>query len=260
MVRVTNPVTGQRALIRGKSSEVLDLQFAHMKSQIMLASIETTALHIHKIETLADNIICTLLLKIDDPVEGHVPKYDKINWCPYVPENVTESDNDAGKLLVWTRGNSFQCFNVGMVVDNYGVRHILSFLYIFWTFHFILQFKNNIFKCNQIGTHHATDIIEGSLKFDESSPITDASLSPDGTTLALTFEDGDIRFYQVYFHMNEDEPRLLHQWTPHDKRPVSSLFFLDDHTKSAAGWVAIWIENNFQNENIKLIVNLFEIL
>lgn len=73
------------------------------------------------------------------------------------------------------------------------------------------------------------------MKFDESSPITDASLSPDGTTLALTFEDGDIRFYQVYFHMNEDEPRLLHQWTPHDKRPVSSLFFLDDHTKSAAG-------------------------
>lgn len=131
MVRVTNPVTGQRALIRGKSSEVLDLQFAHMKSQIMLASIETTALHIHKVETLNDNIICTLLLKIDDPVEGHVPKYDKINWCPYVPENETESDNDAGKLLVWTRGNSFQCFNVGMVVDSYGVRHLLPFLYIF---------------------------------------------------------------------------------------------------------------------------------
>lgn len=144
MVRVTNPVTGQRALIRGKSSEVLDLQFAHMKSQIMLASIEITALHIHKVETLNDNIICTLLLKIEDPVEGHVPKYDKINWCPYVPENETESDSDAGKLLVWTRGASFQCFNVGTVVDNYGVRNSNSLIFQ-WLFVILSLYFNAIF-------------------------------------------------------------------------------------------------------------------
>lgn len=93
----------------------------------------------------------------------------------------------------------------------------------------------NIETFIQIGTHHANDISEGSLKFEEVSAITDASLSPDGTTLAITYEDGDIRFYQVYFHINEDEPRLLHQWTPHDKKPVTGLYFLDDHTKSAAG-------------------------
>lgn len=121
MVRVTNPHTGQRALIRGKSSEVLDLQFAHIKSQIMLASIEMSSLHVHKIETLKENIICTLLLKVEDPLAEHVPKFDKINWCPYVPENEMETDSDAGKLLVWTRGASFQCYNVGAVVDAYGV-------------------------------------------------------------------------------------------------------------------------------------------
>lgn len=121
MVRVTDPNTGQRALIRGKSGEVLDLQFAHIKSQIMLASIEVNALHVHKIETVDDNIICTLLLKIEDPIADHVPKFDKINWCPYVPENDMETDSDAGKLLVWTRGTSFQCYNVGSVVDAYGV-------------------------------------------------------------------------------------------------------------------------------------------
>lgn len=121
MVRVVNPISGQRALIRGKFSEVLDLQFAHMKSQILLASIEHTSLHIHKIETVNDSIICTLLLKIEDPIPGHVPKYDKINWCPYVPENETETDNYIGKLLVWTRGSSFQCYNVNTVVESYGV-------------------------------------------------------------------------------------------------------------------------------------------
>lgn len=68
------------------------------------------------------------------------------------------------------------------------------------------------------------------------SPITGAILSPDGTTMAITFEDGDIRFYQVYFHINEDEPRLLHQWVPHGGRSVTGLFFLDDHSKFSIGY------------------------
>lgn len=124
MVRVVNPVSGQRALIRDKSiafSEVLDLQFAHIKSQILLASIERTSLHIHTIDTVNDSIICTPLLRIDDPIEGHSPKYDKVNWCPYVPENESETDNFIGKLLVWTRGASFQCYNINTVVEQYGV-------------------------------------------------------------------------------------------------------------------------------------------
>lgn len=98
----------------------------------------------------------------------------------------------------------------------------------------IIEFLFVLFEW-QIGTHSASELTEGSLKFHEVSAITDASLSPDGTTLAITLEDGYVRFYQVYFHINEDEPRLLHQWTPHNKKPVSGLYFLDDHTKSAAG-------------------------
>lgn len=128
MVRVVNPVNGQRALIRGKSTEVLDLQFAHIKSQILLASIECSALHIHKIETVSENIICTLLLKIDDPIPNplNLTKYDKINWCPFVPDTETKNDDHAGKLLVWTRGTNFQCFNISTVVDAYGVSEAIS--------------------------------------------------------------------------------------------------------------------------------------
>lgn len=202
MVRVVSPVSGHRALIRGMSNEVLDLQFAHMKSQIVLASIEEVALHIHKIEMIRDSIICTLLLKIEDPIAGHVPKYDKINWCPYVPENEYEIDNSISQLIVWTRGSSYQCYNIHSVVDTYG-----------------------------IGARRANDITEGSLRHSENSPITGATLSPDGTTLAISFEDGNIRFYQVYFHSNDEAPRCLHQWVPHQGKPVSGLFFLDDHSE-----------------------------
>lgn len=81
-----------------------------------------------------------------------------------------------------------------------------------------------------MGSHRAADIKEGALRHQESSLVTGATLSPDGTTIAITFEDGGIRFYQVYFHINEDTPRLLHQWIPHGGKPVSGLFFLDDYS------------------------------
>lgn len=121
MVRVVSPAYGRRALIRGMSSEVLDIQFAHIKSQVMLACIEDFALHIHNIQTVGEAILCALVLKIEDPITGHVPKYDKINWCPYVPENEYNIENSISQLIVWTRGSSYQCYNVHSVVQKYGV-------------------------------------------------------------------------------------------------------------------------------------------
>lgn len=130
MVRVVNPVSGQRALIRGMSNEVLDIQFAHIKSQVLLASIEDAALHIHNIEMVNDSILCTLVLKIEDPIAGHVPKYDKINWCPYVPENEYNIENSISQLIVWTRGASYQCYNVHSVIQKYGV--IFHFIHLMY--------------------------------------------------------------------------------------------------------------------------------
>lgn len=34
--------------------------------------------------------------------------------------------------------------------------------------------------------------------------------------------------HQVYMN-NESSPRCLHKWQPHDGKPLSSLFFLDNH-------------------------------
>lgn len=121
MVRVVTPANGFRALIRGKTSEVLDLQFAHMRSEVILASIEVTALHVHKIETVGEAIICTEVLKIVDPLVGYVPKLDRIHWCPYVPDTETEDESDVGKILIWTRGAKLQCYNVETVVQSHGV-------------------------------------------------------------------------------------------------------------------------------------------
>ena len=58
--------------------------------------------------------------------------------------------------------------------------------------------------------------------------ITVATFAPDGTALATASLDGEVKFFQVYLP-DKKEPRCLHQWKPHDGRPVSSLLFLDDH-------------------------------
>lgn len=66
-----------------------------------------------------------------------------------------------------------------------------------------------------------------------SGMIVEAALSPDGTALATASADGQVKFFQVYLHSNshnsQSQPRCLHQWRPHDGRPISCLFFLDDH-------------------------------
>lgn len=122
MVRVVNPTSGHRALIKGMTSEVLDLQFAHLKRQIMLGCIEAGALHIHKIDNLGDKIVCTLLLKIEDSTTGILAATNKISWCPYVPENEMEIDEYSSQQLVWIRGSTYQCYSIRSVINMYGVR------------------------------------------------------------------------------------------------------------------------------------------
>jgi enhancer of mRNA-decapping protein 4 len=125
MVRVVHTGKSQRALIKGMCGEVLDLQFAHIKSEVLLGCIEETALHIHKIQLSYDKIFCTLVLKITDVLKDHHPKYDRISWCPYVAESVDDTDDDSSKYLVWVRGNNFHCYSVNAVVSSVGVSRFL---------------------------------------------------------------------------------------------------------------------------------------
>ena len=38
----------------------------------------------------------------------------------------------------------------------------------------------------------------------------------------------------------EEVPRCLHQWSPHQGRPVTSLFFLDNHADNNQPEVQFW--------------------
>lgn len=209
MVRLIHFGMGnKRALIKGMSKEVLDLQFADYSKQILIACIEESALHVHRLDIVdgGESLCCTQLLKIENPIADHVPICDKVSWCPYVPEEYDEVDEFSVMLLVWARGNKFECYSVKTILDNYSP-----------------------------GVHQAKNITEGLVRSyeEDRALITNATYSPDGTTLAISTADGFIRFYQIYFH--EITPRCLHSWSPHDGASISSFFFLDNLTQSIAG-------------------------
>lgn len=196
MVRVAHYGLNVRALIKGMSKEVLDLEFAYITPDIIIGIIEEEALHIHKLEILDNTMSCTQLLKIENPIMDYVPKLDKITWCPYLPESSDDDDELSGQLLVWVRGKRFECYSIKTILDVY-----------------------------KTGTHEASKIQEGLVKnYDGTSIITSARFSPDGTALAISDDEGYISFYQIYFH--ESTPRCLHKWKPHNGRPISSFFFL----------------------------------
>lgn len=209
MVRIIHFAMGnKRALIKGMSKEVLDLQFANYSKEIIIGCIEESALHVHKLDiNETDNSLnCIQMLKIVSVVPGHVPLLDKISFCPYVPEENDKEDEFSVLLLVWVRGINFESYSIKTIMDKYGS-----------------------------GVHEAENIKEGIVKSHDSiqTLITSVAFSPDGTTLAIGSEDGFIRFYQIYLH--ESTPRCLHSWNAHEGLPVSNFFFLDNHTQPIAG-------------------------
>lgn len=82
---------------------------------------------------------------------------------------------------------------------------------------------------NGAGPLPISELTDGYLEINEhSQPIMDAAFSPDGTAVATASIDGYVKFFQIYMHEGT-KPRCLHEWQPHDGKPLSCLSFLDNH-------------------------------
>lgn len=209
MIRAIHIESNKRTLLKGLVS-IQDLQFAESSKQMMLAAIDELSLFVFKLEISDTNDLSNeLLLKINHEFDDHTPLCDKINWCPYIPENEKTVDEFSPLLLVWVRGNKFECYSVKAILDNYSV-----------------------------GEYNMSNLSHGVIKSyeDDRMTITNANFSPDGTTLAISTTDGFVKFYQIYFH--EAVPRRLHNWCPMKGRNVSSFFFLDNLTQTTGS--AFW--------------------
>ncbi|CAH0726350.1 unnamed protein product, partial [Brenthis ino] len=211
MVRVVyNPEPGidRRTLIKGMKGEVQDLAFAHIPNQIVLASIDEMGnFYIHEIEVTDTGLCCTLSVEVreDTGVGGST---HRVVWCPYIPDEDDAPDDDVARLLLTTHANQARMWNIRGVVSLSGGAGGVG--------------GASVSAAGALGSG------AGRGAGSHAGAVLAAAFSPDGTALATAAADGYVMFAQVYMN-NESSPRCLHKWQPHGGKPLSCLFFLDNH-------------------------------
>ncbi|KAL3859977.1 hypothetical protein ACJMK2_010154 [Sinanodonta woodiana] len=232
VVRIVNRCTAERTLLKDFNGRVIDLAFAHTEDALLAVVDEKGNLFVYEAREGDDKkIVTTVLLHVKRPVNAPSSEYHRVIWCPFIPDDNDDSiatDStapDASRVLVLTSDEKAEIWSIDMVTKD----------------------RNG-------GPIDVNDVEQGLIVIDNhTKPIIDAAFSPDGTALATASLDGEVKFFQVY--MNEGtSPRCLHQWQPHDGKPMSCLFFLDDHKNfnfEAQFWkFAVTGANN--NQEIKI--------
>ncbi|XP_055955286.1 enhancer of mRNA-decapping protein 4-like [Patella vulgata] len=214
-IRIINRKTADRWLIKCVEGRVVDVAFAHSDAVILAAVDEIGNLYVHEMQEIDGKTINTLLLNVQRPENTAPSEYHRVIWCPYIPDDsedtLTDTSNlDSSRVLVLTHDERAEIWSIDMINRDYGV-----------------------------GPINPHDVENGMISIDShDKPIIDAAFSPDGTALASASLDGEVKFFQVYL-FEGTSPRCLHQWKPHDGKPVSCLFFLDDH-KSFSPDAQLW--------------------
>ncbi|KAG0719455.1 Enhancer of mRNA-decapping protein 4 [Chionoecetes opilio] len=216
MVRIINNKTGDRGLIRNIRGMVRDLAFAHITNRIILAFTDqfgtlyvcevtetSTGTSLKKLDLVYYLDLSTEILVEVASSSNEASDHHRIIWCPYIPDEQAggEEGDEPAHLLVLTHGPCAEIWNISVVLREHGGGQLR---------------RDQVASGYQLMEQH-------------SAPITDAAFSPDGTALATAALDGYVKFFQVYMADEEKSPRCLHQWNPHDGKPLSALFFLDDH-------------------------------
>jgi len=205
VVRVVNRDTDDRILIKGMRGAVVDLSFAHTKDEVVVGAVDSLGnLFVHKVMEGSSGLASERVVEVLR--DGEMGQMHRLIWCPYLPEPPLEEDfedpdTSAARLLVLTHGPKAEVWSLDIVVEEHGP-----------------------------GPLSPGDVEHGLLHIqDIGGDVVDAAFSPDGSALATASVDGQVKFFQVYLH-EEGPPRCLHQWSPHGGKPLSSLFFLDNHS------------------------------
>ncbi|XP_067132406.1 enhancer of mRNA-decapping protein 4-like isoform X2 [Centruroides vittatus] len=233
IIRVINPKTGSHSTIKARR-QVKDLAFAHKTDQVILAFVDNVgSLFVYEILEDDGKLVCNSILQVNRKAENQVCENNRVIWCPYIPEesldsaDQTEEGSDISKLLVVIHEAEAHMWNIDLVIKEYGK-----------------------------GTLSSDDVKVGyqTILTGHSMPIRDAAFSPDGYALAIASTNGEVQFFEVFSEEDTVSPRCLHQWKPHDGKPLSSLFFLDDH-KNPKPTVQFWrfaLTGADNNQEIKL--------
>ncbi|XP_050426511.1 enhancer of mRNA-decapping protein 4 [Adelges cooleyi] len=222
LVRVIKTTTNERALIKGFSSLIEDISFAHLYEVLMLACInQNGTVHVYVINEDASaskyfTVIPILEIKGDPSFCFH--DYF-ISWCQFVPEegNIKELEyepNYNGKILAVARGCTTEIWHIG-IASTYTAGPIFS------NFDLNKSFDKTTIK------YLETSLINIDLK--EDAIIVDIAFSADGSNVALALSSGSVYFYQISFENVDDFPKCVYNWHPQEVfLCLKSMIFLDN--------------------------------
>ncbi|XP_077982261.1 enhancer of mRNA-decapping protein 4-like [Glandiceps talaboti] len=208
VVRVIDRNTSERVLLKGFVGVVIDLAFGHLNSNTLACIDEQGNLFVWDLFEQDGKITTVAKITVHRPANTPSSEHHRLIWCPYIPEdpsdssstNDTSNPDDSVRMLAITHNEKAEVWDIEVVAANH-----------------------------DNGPISMDEIKEGVISVNgHDQPISQAALSPDGAVLATASLDGNVKFWQVYLE-SSDPPRRLHQWIPHDNRPVSCLLFCDNH-------------------------------
>ncbi|KAM8945585.1 enhancer of mRNA-decapping protein 4 [Pelodytes ibericus] len=226
MVRVLSVTTAERILLKGITGGVTDLAFAHLNSNQLACLDEAGSLFVWRLIMENGKIQDEIIVHIRRPDNIPLNNLRRIIWCPYIPdENEDSSPEDAIQTIALLHEDRAEVWDLEIVRASHST----------WP-------------------TEITDIKDGFIIVKgHSGRLSEGALSPDGTVLATASHDGYVKFWQIYIE-GQDQPRCLHEWKPHNGRPLSCLLFCDNHKKQDPD-VPFWrflITGADQNRELKM--------
>ncbi|KAM3919735.1 enhancer of mRNA-decapping protein 4 isoform 2-T2 [Leptodactylus fuscus] len=226
MIRVLSITTAERILLKGITGSVTDLAFAHLNSDQLSCLDEAGSLFVWRLTMENGKIIDEIVVHIRRQDHVALNSNRRIIWCPYIPDESEENlSEDSSQTVALLHQDMAEVWDLDIIRANHSSWPTLI-----------------------------SDIKEGFISVTgHSGCLSEGALSPDGTVLATASHDGYVKFWQIYIE-GQDQPRCLHEWKPHNGRPVSCLLFCDNHKKQDPD-VPFWrflITGADQNRQIKM--------
>ncbi|XP_006878741.1 PREDICTED: enhancer of mRNA-decapping protein 4 [Elephantulus edwardii] len=225
MVRVISVSTSERTLLKGFTGSVADLAFAHLNSPQLACLDEAGNLFVWRLALVNGKIQEEILVHIRQPEGTPLNHFRRIIWCPFIPEESEDCCEEGSPIVALLHEDRAEVWDLDMLRSNHST----------WPVD-VSQIKQGFI------------VVKG-----HSTCLSEGALSPDGTVLATASHDGYVKFWQIYIE-GQDEPRCLHEWKPHDGRPLSCLLFCDNHKKQDPE-VPFWrflITGADQNRELKM--------
>uniref|UniRef100_A0A8C4PDH3 Enhancer of mRNA-decapping protein 4 n=1 Tax=Dromaius novaehollandiae TaxID=8790 RepID=A0A8C4PDH3_DRONO len=225
MVRVLSVSTAERTLLKGFTGGVADLAFAHLNSNQLACLDEAGNLFVWRLAMDKEKIREEILVNIKRPDNTPLNTSRRIIWCPFIPDDNEESGEEGSQTLALLHEDRAEVWDLDIIRTN-----------------------NSSWPVEVPSIKEGFIVVKG-----HSTCLSEGALSPDGTVLATASHDGFVKFWQIYIE-GQDEPRCLHEWKPHDGRPLSCLLFCDNHKKQDPE-VPFWrflITGADQNRELKM--------